>query len=38
MVVIAQSTGETYSDNLSLPGTDSTRATDLLQDKLPAPQ
>jgi putative drug exporter of the RND superfamily len=35
LVVTAQSTGENYSDNLSLPGTDSTRATDLLKDRLP---
>ena len=35
LVVVAQSTGERYSDNLSLPGTDSTDATNLLQDKLP---
>jgi putative drug exporter of the RND superfamily len=35
LVVVAQSTGERYSDNLSLPGTDSTNATNLLQDKLP---
>jgi RND superfamily putative drug exporter len=35
LVVVAQSAGERYSDNLSLPGTDSTNATNLLQDKLP---
>jgi RND superfamily putative drug exporter len=35
LVVVAQSTGERYNDNLSLPGTDSTNATNLLQDKLP---
>jgi RND superfamily putative drug exporter len=35
LVVAAQSAGERYSDNLSLPGTDSTNATNLLQDKLP---
>ena len=35
LVVVAQSAGERYSDNLSLPGTDSTKATNLLQDKLP---
>ena len=35
LVVAAQSAGERYSDNLSLPGTDSTKATNLLQDKLP---
>jgi RND superfamily putative drug exporter len=35
LVVVAQSAGERYSDNLSLPGTDSTNATNLLQDRLP---
>ena len=35
LVVAAQTAGERYSDNLSLPGTDSTNATNLLQDKLP---
>jgi RND superfamily putative drug exporter len=35
LVVVAQSAGERYSDNLSLPGTDSTNATNVLQAKLP---
>jgi putative drug exporter of the RND superfamily len=33
--VVAASAGEDWTDNLTLPGTGSTRATDLLQEKLP---
>jgi putative drug exporter of the RND superfamily len=35
LVFAGHSVGERTSDNLSLPGTDSTRATDLLNDRLP---
>ena len=33
--VVAASAGEDWTDNLTLPGTGSTRATDLLQERLP---
>ncbi|HXS44053.1 MAG TPA: MMPL family transporter, partial [Solirubrobacteraceae bacterium] len=33
--LVGHTVGERTSDNLSLPGTDSTRATDLLEQKLP---
>ncbi|MGH2906769.1 MAG: MMPL family transporter [Solirubrobacterales bacterium] len=35
-LAIAASGGESYSDNLTLPGTDSQQATDLLNDKFPS--
>jgi len=35
LVVLGQSSGDKNSENLKLPGTDSTRATELLEDNLP---
>ena len=35
VVAVSKVTGEQTSDNLTLPGTDSTRATDLLKSDLP---
>ena len=35
LVAAGQASGDKTNDNLTLPGTGSTQATDLLQDKLP---